>query len=132
MLRAKNEREGSPLIPDISRYNNPFSVPPTVKETASEDGAVLLDVEKGICFSLNPVGLRIWSLLKQGSNIDQIADALENDYPVVPRPQLLEDVYAFMHELESRQLLLVQDGTVRRAKKGGFFKRLLRRSTNSL
>src|SRR5208282_3160780 len=35
-------------------------IAPSVRETASEDGAVLLDIEQGICFSLNPVGLRIW------------------------------------------------------------------------
>jgi hypothetical protein len=31
-------------------------IAPGVRETASEDGAVLLDIEQGICFSLNPVG----------------------------------------------------------------------------
>src|ERR1039458_8095163 len=41
-----------------------FTIAPGVRETASEDGAVLLDVEQGVCFSLNPVGLRIWELLK--------------------------------------------------------------------
>ena len=42
-------------------------IAPSVRETASEDGAVLLDIEQGICFSLNPVGLKIWELLKNAS-----------------------------------------------------------------
>ena len=32
-----------------------LAIAPGVREVASEDGAVLLDVEQGICFSLNPV-----------------------------------------------------------------------------
>ena len=40
-------------------------IAPGVRETASEDGAVLLDIEQGICFSLNPVGLKIWELLEE-------------------------------------------------------------------
>ena len=42
-------------------------IAPSVRETASEDGAVLLDIEQGICFSLNPVGLKIWELLENAS-----------------------------------------------------------------
>lgn len=34
-----------------------LAIAPGVREVASEDGTVLLDVEQGICFSLNPVGL---------------------------------------------------------------------------
>ena len=43
-----------------------LTIAPGVREVASEDGAVLLDVEQGVCFSLNPVGLKIWDLLKKG------------------------------------------------------------------
>ena len=38
-------------------------IPDGIRETVSEDGAVLLDIDQGICFSLNPVGLKIWELL---------------------------------------------------------------------
>src|SRR2546423_7552409 len=37
-----------------------------VRETITQDGAVLLDIEQGLCFSMNPVGARIWEMLKQG------------------------------------------------------------------
>ena len=59
-----------------------FTIAPGVRETASEDGAVLLDIEQGICFSLNPVGLRIWELLKKRCSLDQIADALGQEFSV--------------------------------------------------
>jgi Coenzyme PQQ synthesis protein D (PqqD) len=75
-----------------------------VRETASEDGAVLLDIEQGICFSLNPVGLRIWGMLKNRQSVDQIADTLAQDFPV-PRSQLISDVVEFLQALEAKSLI---------------------------
>jgi hypothetical protein len=79
-------------------------IAPGVRETASEDGAVLLDIEQGICFSLNPVGLKIWELLKKRYSVDQIADALVQDF-AVPRSQLLSDVVEFLQSLEAKRLV---------------------------
>lgn len=79
-------------------------IAPGVRETASEDGAVLLDIEQGICFSLNPVGLKIWGLLKTHHSVDEIADDLAHDFPV-PRSQLLSDVIEFLQSLETKNLI---------------------------
>jgi len=111
------------MVPDIAHYTQRLSISSSVKETASEDGAVLLDVEQGVCFSLNSSGLRILTLLRQGKNIEQIADAFESDYSV-PRPQLLDDLCGFMRELESRKLLLVGDSGIKSSKKEGFWSRV--------
>jgi len=81
-----------------------FTISPGVRETASEDGAVLLDVEQGICFSLNRVGLRIWELLKKRFSLDQIAEALGQEFPV-SRSQLLSDATEFIAELEAKHLI---------------------------
>jgi Coenzyme PQQ synthesis protein D (PqqD) len=81
-----------------------FTVAPGVRETASEDGAVLLDIEQGMCFSLNPVGLRIWELLKRQRSLDQIADALGHEFSV-PRSQILSDATEFIAALEAKQLI---------------------------
>ncbi|HEV2396868.1 MAG TPA: PqqD family protein [Candidatus Sulfotelmatobacter sp.] len=81
-----------------------FTIAPGVRETASEDGAVLLDVEQGICFSLNPVGLRIWELLKRRCSLDQMADTLAQDFSV-PRAQLLSDAAEFIEALETKRLI---------------------------
>src|SRR3984893_2460078 len=99
-------------------------IAPGVRETASEDGAVLLDVEQGICFSLNPVGLRIWELLKKGCSIDQIADELGQEFPV-SRPQLVSDAREFTAALEEKQLIRRPNQTTPR--RAGFFENLLRR-----
>jgi len=86
-------------------------IAPSVRETASEDGAVLLDIEQGICFSLNPVGLKIWELLKKRYSVDQIADVLAQDFPV-PRSQLHSDVVEFLQSLEAKRLIRRSGHTV--------------------
>ena len=86
---------------DQAMYTAELAIAPGVREVASEDGAVLLDVEQGVCFSLNPVGLKIWELLKKGCSLDQIADALGQEFPV-SRPQLLSDATEFVAALEEK------------------------------
>ena len=101
-----------------------LTIAPGVREVASEDGAVLLDVEQGVCFSLNPVGLKIWELLKKGCSLEQIADALAQEFPV-GRPQLVSDAREFIAALEAKQLIRRPNQTA--PKRSGFFETLLRR-----
>jgi len=89
-----------------------FTIATGVRETASEDGAVLLDIEQGICFSLNPVGLKIWELKKRHS-LDQIADALGQEFSV-PRTQLLLDASEFITALEAKHLIRRTNDTLPR------------------
>jgi Coenzyme PQQ synthesis protein D (PqqD) len=79
-------------------------IPAGIRETMSQDGAVLLDIEQGICFSLNPVGLKIWELLKQGQSIDKVADTLATEFPV-SRQQIFADTEEFLSELEAKHLI---------------------------
>jgi hypothetical protein len=98
-----------------------FTVAPGVRETASEDGAVLLDIEQGICFSLNPVGLRIWELLKKRCSIDQIADALGKEFSA-PGDQIVSDASEFIEALEAKHLIRRPNDTPR---KKSWFSRML-------
>ena len=99
--------------------NASLRIPPGIRETASEDGGVLLDIDRGICFGLNSVGLKIWESLKQGCNADQIVEVLQHEYPV-SRDELTNDVHAFLARLESSGLL----GTRPLKKTGGMFRRI--------
>lgn len=66
---------------------------------------VLLDLEAGTYFGLNPIGGRIWQLL---DNADQalaaICDTLEAEYDVA-RDVLEADVLALARDLESNGLV---------------------------
>ena len=79
-------------------------ISPGVRETSNQDGAVLLDIEQGICFSLNPVGLRIWQMLKLRYSTDQMADLLQREFQV-PRPSLVADISDFLAQLEAKHLI---------------------------
>ena len=81
---------------------------PSVRDAETEDGSVLLDVEQGVCFSLNPLGAQVWQLVKRNFSLDQIVHALEKQFRV-PRDELTNDVQEFVHQLESRGLLLARD-----------------------
>jgi hypothetical protein len=109
---------------DQATSTTELAIAPGVREVASEDGAVLLDVEQGVCFSLNPVGLKIWELLKKGCSLEQIADALGQEFPV-SRPQLVSDAGEFIAALEAKQLIRRPSQTT--PKRSGFFGNLIRR-----
>jgi hypothetical protein len=85
------------------RFEN-ISISPRVKQAESEDGAVLLDIEQGVCFSLNAVGLKIWEMLKRQSPIEQIADSLAQEFHI-PRAEIIADVCDFVAQLESKHLV---------------------------
>ena len=105
MLGLSNiENPPRELMGDPLTTTEDIVIAPGVRETASEDGAVLLDIEQGICFSLNPVGLKIWELLKKRYSVDQIADALAQDF-AVQRSQILSDVVEFLQSLEAKRLI---------------------------
>jgi len=81
-----------------------ITIAPGVRQTASEDGAVLLDTEQGICFSLNPIGLMIWEMMKRHPSLELVVNALEQQFQV-PRAQLEADVLEFVTELENKSLI---------------------------
>lgn len=94
-----------------------------VRETINQDGAVLLDIEQGLCFSVNPVGAKIWEMIKKESSLEEIADALEQEFHL-PRTQLLADISDFVKQLETMHLVGEQSS---HADKRGLLSRLLAR-----
>ena len=78
---------------------------PSVRESNGPDGAVLLDIQQGICFSLNPVGANIWALVKQRKSTDDIVATLMKDF-AVPEEQVRSDVVEFAALLKQKGLLL--------------------------
>ena len=79
-----------------------------VRSTYSEDGAVLLDIRKGLCFSLNPVAARVWSTVEaspSGIDLRGLADVMETHYKI-PHEELKRDINEYLLKLE--QMGLVQ------------------------
>jgi hypothetical protein len=113
----------------LAEHENNSAIKPAhgVRETASQDGAVLLDIEQGLCFGLNPVGARIWEMIKDGHSVDEITDTLEKEFRF-PRTQLVADISDFVKQLEKMKLVGEQASP---SDQRGFFSRLLARNRST-
>jgi len=84
-----------------------WRISPEVRTTYSEDGAVLLHINKGLCYSLNPVAARIWVTIETsqaGMTFDGILGVLETHFKV-PRHQLGDDIAEYLTKLEDMGLV---------------------------
>jgi Coenzyme PQQ synthesis protein D (PqqD) len=82
-------------------------ISPDVRSTYSEDGAVLLDIRKGLCYSLNPVASRIWVTIESsqaGIDFRGLVEVMETHY-TVPREQLESDIAEYLSKLEEMGLV---------------------------
>jgi hypothetical protein len=78
--------------PDPGSSASPyFAVKNTVRAAGSEDGIVLLNLETGKYFSLNPVGAQVWQGLAAGRSQAEIEIQLEELFDA-PAPQIHGDV----------------------------------------
>jgi Coenzyme PQQ synthesis protein D (PqqD) len=87
--------------------NAMWLVSPDVRSTYSEDGAVLLDIRKGLCYSLNPVAARVWSTVEaspSGVDFAGLVDVMKTHYKVSPE-ELERDIYECISKLEGMGLV---------------------------
>jgi hypothetical protein len=75
-----------------------------LKAIVSEDGAVILDIERDSMSTLNPTGAYVWQGLQRGDTIETIianlASETGEDHLIVER-----DVRGFVAELQQKQLI---------------------------
>jgi hypothetical protein len=77
------------------------------KDTISgnlNDEIIMMDINQGKYFALNPVATRIWELLENKMSLEELCDALQKEYEV-SRDQCLMDVKEHLAELEKRKLI---------------------------
>jgi hypothetical protein len=78
----------------------------SVREIETQDGAALLDIEQGLCLSLNPAAMRIWRGLRLQKSLGQITDDLAAEFRDIPRQQIRADVIDFVSDIRQKGLLL--------------------------
>jgi len=76
-----------------------------VREIETEDGAVLLDIQHGICVSLSQTGVEVWQLVKEHRSVVQITERLASTFNVSPA-QVFEDVQDFVKGLAGKGIVL--------------------------
>jgi hypothetical protein len=69
---------------------------------------VILQLDTGTYYGLDPVGSRIWALLQQPRTLGEIRDALVAEYAVAPA-RLERDVLRLLVRLERAGLIEVRD-----------------------
>jgi len=65
---------------------------------------VALNIEKGLCYGLNPVGSRIWHLLENPILVSDICKALIAEYQVDPET-CQQEVLALLRELHAEGMI---------------------------
>lgn len=81
-----------------------FSISEDVVCEVAEGEAVLLDLKRGVYYSLDPVGSRFWELIRTGADLDSARGQLLTEYDVTPE-QLGRDLERLLAELSQRGLL---------------------------
>ncbi len=84
-----------------------WTVSSHVRATYTADGAALLDIDKGMFYSLNEVGARIWVTIESSSTgitLESIVGALETHYQI-PRQQLERDTTKCLENLHRMKLI---------------------------
>jgi len=81
------------------------SISPSVRCVIREDGAVLLDIESGLMYSVNGVGGLIWEKLSQGIDLEEIAVSLAAQFGIAIE-ESRQDVQTFVNDLIHNRLLV--------------------------
>jgi len=69
-----------------------------------EGEAIVLDLNSGVYFGLNPVGSRIWELLQNAVTVRGVCDQMEREF-AVDRAVLERDVVALVGRLLDKGLV---------------------------
>ena len=88
--------------------NTVVSRQPDLLEANVGDDVVLLSVEQGSYYALDPIAAEVWRRLETPATIDELCVALADQYDVSPE-QCETDVLKFLGELDAQHLLHVHE-----------------------
>jgi hypothetical protein len=69
---------------------------------------ILMNITSGMYFSMDGAGTTIWQLLERGHSLEQVADAVSDQYGVAPG-QVTSDVVRLTAELVDARLIVSTD-----------------------
>ena len=84
-----------------------WKVSPHVRATYTADGAVLLDINKGICYSLDAVSAQLWVAIEAsqaGITLEDIVGAVETHFEVAHQ-ELESDTSEWLDKLHRMGLV---------------------------
>ena len=75
-----------------------------LRSTHNQDGAIALDIRAGLMFRMNPVGSRIFELLRSGKSEPEIVEFVTQEFSA-ERSTVADDVREFLARLEQHRLV---------------------------
>ena len=75
-----------------------------------EDESVILGLEQGVYYGLNPIGARIWSLVQEPRPVSEIWELILAEYDV-DRGRCERDIVAILTELDEQGLLELRNAS---------------------
>jgi hypothetical protein len=72
-----------------------------------QEEAVLLNLDSGLYFGLDPIGTRIWNLLAGGQSLPQVVSTIMAEYEV-DTEQCTADLLKLLGDLEAHGLVSIQ------------------------
>ncbi len=70
--------------------------------------AAILNLAKGVYYGLDPVGARIWTLIREPRTLTEVRDTIVNEYDVQPS-RCEADLLALLQQLAEEGLVEVRD-----------------------
>jgi hypothetical protein len=86
-----------------------FTIPHSVLSRLVGDETVILELETGAYFGLDPVGAHIWALIGKEKSFGELCEIMVKEYEV-EHDRLERDIEALVAELTKRRLITVKDG----------------------
>ena len=83
---------------------NRLTIPPSIVFQVLDGEAVILNVERGIYFTLNGVGTRVWLLIEEHGFFEKVREAMLREFVVSPET-LDTDLARLVSELCEEGLL---------------------------
>lgn len=95
---------------DMAKLNESSVIVAADQQTSAQvDGeSVVLDLEEGVYYGLNPVGARIWDEIQEPTSVGEVANAVTAEYDV-SRDQCLEDILSLVQDLIEKDLVVVHE-----------------------
>ena len=92
----------------------PLSLQTTVMVSSQQvscplgDESAILNMKNSVYYGMNPVGTRVWNLLKQPKMIAEIRDAIIEEYEV-EEARCERELFALLEEMRSEGLIEVRE-----------------------
>lgn len=93
------------MTPTITSGSKVVASPSQVSRTVGQE-AVILELDQGTYFGLDPLGTRVWNLIQEPRTVAELCDAITAEYDV-SRERCEADVVALLRRLGENGLVEV-------------------------